>query len=73
MAVRGGNVCVCVCVCVFFLFILDIKFVGRTSRDCKNVYRSKRLGGNTVWLEGRKQLFMDLKGFPNVSCLESTV
>ena len=26
-------VCVwCVCVCVFFLFILDIKFVGRTSR-----------------------------------------
>ena len=22
----------CVCVCVFFLFILDIKFVGRTSR-----------------------------------------
>ena len=25
-------VCVCVCVCVFFPFILDIKFVGRTSR-----------------------------------------
>ena len=25
-------VCVCVCVCVFFAFILDIKFVGRTSR-----------------------------------------
>ena len=24
--------CVCVCVCVFFAFILDIKFVGRTSR-----------------------------------------
>ena len=24
--------CVCVCVCVFFPFILDIKFVGRTSR-----------------------------------------
>ena len=24
-------VCVCVCVCVFFPFILDIKFVGRTS------------------------------------------
>ena len=23
---------VCVCVCVLFLFILDIKFVGRTSR-----------------------------------------
>ena len=23
----------CVCVCVFFPFILDIKFVGRTSRD----------------------------------------
>ena len=23
---------VCVCVCVFFLFILDIKFVGHTSR-----------------------------------------
>ena len=23
---------VCVCVCVFFPFILDIKFVGRTSR-----------------------------------------
>ena len=22
----------CVCVCVFFQFILDIKFVGRTSR-----------------------------------------
>ena len=26
---RGG---VCACVCVFFPFILDIKFVGRTSR-----------------------------------------
>ena len=25
-------VCVCVCLCVFFPFILDIKFVGRTSR-----------------------------------------
>ena len=25
-------VCVCVCVCVFFPSILDIKFVGRTSR-----------------------------------------
>ena len=25
-------ICVCVCVCVFFPFILDIKFVGRTSR-----------------------------------------
>ena len=25
-------VCVCVCVCVFSPFILDIKFVGRTSR-----------------------------------------
>ena len=25
-------VCVCVCVCFFFPFILDIKFVGRTSR-----------------------------------------
>ena len=24
--------CVCVCVCVFFPFILDIKFVGHTSR-----------------------------------------
>ena len=24
--------CVCVCVCVFFPSILDIKFVGRTSR-----------------------------------------
>ena len=32
----SGLVCVCVCiyvcVCVFFPFILDIKFVGRTSR-----------------------------------------
>ena len=27
-----SSVCVCVCVCVFFPFILDIKFVGRTSR-----------------------------------------
>ena len=26
------SMCVCVCVCVFFPFILDIKFVGRTSR-----------------------------------------
>ena len=26
------NCTVCVCVCVFFPFILDIKFVGRTSR-----------------------------------------
>ena len=25
----------CVCVCVFFPFVLDIKFVGRTSRDHK--------------------------------------
>ena len=25
-------VVMCVCVCVFFPFILDIKFVGRTSR-----------------------------------------
>ena len=25
-------VCRCVCVCIFFPFILDIKFVGRTSR-----------------------------------------
>ena len=25
-------VCACVCVCVFFPFILDIEFVGRTSR-----------------------------------------
>ena len=29
---RSQYVCVCVCVCVFFPFILDIKFVGRTSR-----------------------------------------
>ena len=28
----GECVCVCVCVCVFFPFILDIRFVGRTSR-----------------------------------------
>ena len=28
----ASGVCVCVCVCVFFPFILDIKFVGRTSR-----------------------------------------
>ena len=28
----AGSVCMCVCVCVFFPFILDIKFVGRTSR-----------------------------------------
>ena len=27
-----NSVCVCVCVCVFFPFVLDIKFVGRTSR-----------------------------------------
>ena len=27
-----GGACVCVCVCVFFPSILDIKFVGRTSR-----------------------------------------
>ena len=27
-----SDLCVCVCVCVFFPFILDIKFVGRTSR-----------------------------------------
>ena len=26
---------VCVCVCVFFPFILDIKFIGRTSRGHK--------------------------------------
>ena len=26
------SVCVCVCVCVFFPFILDVKFVGCTSR-----------------------------------------
>ena len=28
----AGLATVCVCVCVFFPFILDIKFVGRTSR-----------------------------------------
>ena len=28
----GRYFVVCVCVCVFFPFILDIKFVGRTSR-----------------------------------------
>ena len=27
-----NELCVCVCVCVFFPFILEIKFVGRTSR-----------------------------------------
>ena len=27
-----STVCQCVCVCVFFPSILDIKFVGRTSR-----------------------------------------
>ena len=31
-AIKQHDVCVCVCVCVFFPFILDIKFVGRTSR-----------------------------------------
>ena len=31
------GVCVCVCVCVFFPFILDIKFVGHTSRDRTHV------------------------------------
>ena len=30
--VQHVTLCVCVCVCVFFPFILDIKFVGRTSR-----------------------------------------
>ena len=30
--VKFTLVCVCVCVCVFFPFILDIKFVGCTSR-----------------------------------------
>ena len=30
--VKKRTMCVCVCVCVFFPFILDIKFVGRTSR-----------------------------------------
>ena len=29
---QRGNVCVVVCVCVFFPFVLDIKFVGRTSQ-----------------------------------------
>ena len=28
----GSAFSVCVCVCFFFTFILDIKFVGRTSR-----------------------------------------
>ena len=28
----------CVCVCVFFPFILDIKFVGRTSRDHRGFF-----------------------------------
>ena len=32
------SVCVCVCVCVFFPFILDIKFVGRTSRGHTGVF-----------------------------------
>ena len=30
--------CVCVCVCVFFPLILDIKFVGRTSRGHTGVF-----------------------------------
>ena len=30
--IPGTKIVVCVCVCVFFPFILDIKFVGRTSR-----------------------------------------
>ena len=29
---KNNNVNLCVCVCVFFPSILDIKFVGRTSR-----------------------------------------
>ena len=28
----GTTTVICVCVCVFFQFILNIKFVGRTSR-----------------------------------------
>ena len=32
MPANGILITVCVCVCVFFPFILDIKFVGRTSR-----------------------------------------
>ena len=30
--VSSGLTVLCVCVCIFFPFILDIKFVGRTSR-----------------------------------------
>ena len=33
----------CVCVCVFFPFILDIKFVGRTSRGHTTGGRSHRI------------------------------
>ena len=40
-------VCVCVCVCVFFPFILDIKFVGRTSRGHTG-RRSHRIFNNTT-------------------------
>ena len=35
LSIKGGLCFIelwCVCVCVFFPFILDIKFVGRTSR-----------------------------------------
>ena len=56
---------VCVCVCVFFPFILDIKFVGRTSR-CHTGGRSHRIFhppsfcGALIFLARRIQPFLSL-------------
>ena len=42
------SACVCVCVCVFFPSILDIKFVGRTSRGHTGG-RSHRICGRLMF------------------------
>ena len=39
-----GPVNMCVCVCVFFPFILDIKFVGRTSRGHAPLFPTPTIG-----------------------------
>ena len=54
-------VCVCVCVCVFFPFILDVKFVGRTSRGHTGfLIHLLSAGRALIFLARRIQPFLSL-------------
>ena len=58
----------CVCVCVFFPFILDIKFVGRTSRGHTGG-RSHRIS-HPLSFCGNKGGIVHVK--PNTTCVLCT-